>query len=115
MGRIDGGILIMPVDDQGSALHGDMCSMGLSSCGSRVAVVLAMGWAGLGWVRQGASLQGGGGALTRLEALSHKQCAPAACKVRLGGWVGGLCLSPAVGLDACCSGSKVAWCVSVGE
>lgn len=41
MGGIDGSILIMPVDDQGSALHGDMCSTKLSSIGSYVAVT---GW-----------------------------------------------------------------------
>lgn len=58
-------------------------------------VVLAVGWAGLGWVRQGASLQGGGGALTRLEALSHEQSAPAAYKVRwVVGWAVYVCRLP---------------------
>jgi hypothetical protein len=64
----------MPVDDQGSALHGDMCSMGVSSGGSRVAVAVVVVVV-VGWARQGASLQGGGGALTRLQARSREQSA----------------------------------------
>lgn len=42
----------MPINDQGSALHGDMCSTRLSSSGSCVVGGSAgLGWAGLGFVK----------------------------------------------------------------
>lgn len=52
MGGIDWGILIMPVDDQGSALHGGMCSIRVSDSSSCVVVVVVVevSWAGLDWV-----------------------------------------------------------------